>query len=225
MKRILALTAAIVVVAAAVGIAWALWQASSTIHTSIQVSSPPSAAIVAGTGHCDDDGSPVPPAWDSTDVVGAGDPAGRGPNSPRYDKDISSCTATVVDGVGQLTLSSAYADLYSMSFWGLKNPVGSQSWVLASVEIDGAALDDCPNAGGTMTTVDLDGNTQPDVEACITLLPNYMTDDEAAALGTTWAAGDQKDIAIKLQILDTVTAGITHTFDITFNGQAQTGGP
>jgi len=219
-RKVLALAGVALVVVAAVGIAWALWMASSVIHTSIEVS--PLGQTVIESSITDDDGKVDIVGWDAGDT--GRDPATAGPLAARYDKDIGACLASIntpPDNEANLAIEDSYGGYFCSAFYGIRNVSPDKDWHLTEVAVNGGTFKNCP----TLTSVDLDADTSLDVEGCVSSFTVPGQAAEEPILGRVWPPNVTAYAKVSLHILDSATPGTTHAFDVSFNAPAQTGGP
>jgi len=201
-----------------VGIAWALWQASVTIKTSLQVSS--IAAPIVGGSWTNDDGIASNPVWEGNDI--GPDPATAGPGALRYDKNIALCLSSINtpnDSEANLTITKAYGGYWCTAWFHLRNDTPA-NWTLNDVTVNDANFPNCPAMG----SVDIDGDTALDIEACVSQAAIGSSED-LPILGVTWAPNAEKYVKLALHVLDSVTPGKTLPFVVSLNGPIQTGGP
>lgn len=219
-RKIFAVGAVVAVLLGAVAVVVALWMASSKIHTTLVVSKQPGVQVAQAV--TDDDEVIFDAAWDSGDT--GPDPATFGPQAVRYDKDIATCTGSThvpIDKDGNLAITAGYGGYHCAAWFKLTNDSPDQPWTLTEVAVGPATLANCP----ALTSIDLDGDTNLDVEGCVSKMLNTYSWTQLPLIGTSWAPGASYWAKVGLHVLDSATSGITHAFDIAFNGPAQTGGP
>lgn len=213
-RKVLALVACVALLLAAVGVVWAVWQANSTIHTSLQIGVKPAANITVGSTN--DDEVVANPNWDAGDT--GLDPSGPGPLASRFTGDSGTCTTTIGPGASEASLNiiGAYGGYFCDGVWKIGNPAGGATWTMTAVTLNGSAsLANCP----TMTSADLNADTQPDVEACVSQLDDAGT--VANLLPVGFGSGVTHNARLSLHVLDTATGGATRVFDVVFVGAAQ----
>lgn len=214
MKKLTIIASALVALALLGGIAWALWSANSVTHLSIQMSAKPAAAL---TRACTNDNEVVDdPLWDPADA--GPDPSSIGPVATRYVSDIANCVASLgpTESEASVAITTAYGGYYCDVYLGVQNPGGGTAWKLILAKINTVTtLADCP----TMASTDLDGNTLPDIEACLSKLgPGGVP---APVLNTIWGPGEGRNLKLSVHVLDTATGGVVKSFDFTTVGEVQ----
>lgn len=190
----------LVVALAAIGIGIALWSKVLTIQGVVRTGTVNAAFVKVftddddavdddlkdsmDTGDCPisigPEAPPVPPFEDKKTTPGTScDPAatGRDPKA-HYDKDVARCDAIAIDDdanepqpgsqTALLFIQNAYPSYHCTAWFDVAN-TGSIPVLLHSVSILGAAAAPC--ASGASTQYDLNGDTQLDIEICVSELP------------------------------------------------------
>ena len=213
-RRIIVTVAAFSAVALAIGVAWALWSANNTIHTSLQISARPGANLTFAATN--DDEAIAFPLWDPLDS--GRDPSGPSPLATRYGNDIGNCAASLGPAANEasLNITAAYGGYWCDSLWGIQNPAGGSPWTLTAVRVNTVvSLQNCP----TLTPTDLNADTQPDIEACAAKLDGSFL--MAPIIGGIIGPGEGRNALVSVHVMDSATGGATRLFDITFVGSTQ----